>query len=431
MYLSQPDTKSRAQNQSTNFYSASLSTTMLFWKATILLLAAVCCAGSTGQLIVLKASETLDSFMKYDLTYPVSQRVKNFIGKSFKIGNFQGFAGNFSSSLLERLQRCPMVAEVTDDVVIEAMDVKEQKDAPRHLSNISNKFRELNRKRSSYFFDEDGDGELVNAYIIDLGIYVDHPQFSGRAHFGRDFTGEGSGDSNGHGTHVAGLVGSDEYGVSKAVDLYEVKALSSTGQGTLSDILGSIEFVVEHRRGSLRPGVANLSLGALKNEILNLAVNAACDTGIVIVVAAGNSDIDACEALPASAVLAITVGAIDDSTNGIALFLNWGSCVDIFAGGVAIPSVDIKKHDQPLILAGTLMAAPLITGMVANLLSAGVSPFEAKTRILDMAIRDSIPVESFRGRTSSPNLIVYNGCDPSDTNPDHWTESESESEYEE
>lgn len=388
--------------------------TMLFLKTLAIFWFTAVCVQATAQLVVLKASETLDSFMRYDTTYPVSQRAKDFIGKSFKIGNFHGFSGNFSAGVLERLLRCPMVEQVTEDIVFEALEVVEQRNAPRHLSNVSNRKKKLNRRRTSYYYDQAGDGEGVNAYIIDLGIATGHRQFEGRCRFGKDFTGEGSGDGNGHGTHVAGLVGSDTYGVSKAVELWEVKALNSAGQGTLSDILASLEFAVEHRKQSLKPGVANLSLGALRNEVLNHAVNAASETGLVVVVAAGNSDLDACEALPASARLAITVGAVDDSTNGMALFLNWGPCVDIFAGGVAIPSVDIKRRWSPLVLTGTLMASPIITGMTANLLSAGVSSFDVKNRLLAAAVRDSIPEDSFRGRSSTPNVVVYNGLDPDD-----------------
>ena len=74
----------------------------------------------------------------------------------------------------------------------------------------------------------------------------------------------------------------------KNVRIVEVKALNSKGAGSLSTILAAIDFAVNHRIESGRKGVANLSLGAYKNHILNKAIEQATNTGLVFVVAAGN-----------------------------------------------------------------------------------------------------------------------------------------------
>ena len=66
----------------------------------------------------------------------------------------------------------------------------------------------------------------MSAYVIDSGIAIGHPEFQGR---GKDFT-DGPGDNNGHGTHVAGLIGSHTYGVAKGVQIIDVKALNSKEQ---------------------------------------------------------------------------------------------------------------------------------------------------------------------------------------------------------
>lgn len=350
--------------------------------------------------------------MQYDLKFPVAQRVREFITKSFRIGNFAAFSGNFSDSILDRLKRCPMVADITPDIVFNALDLQEQKNSPLHLSRLSQSDPIGENERSSYFYDSKANGANVNVYIIDSGIKTDHPEFEKRAFLGKDFTGEGSGDTNGHGTHVAGIVGLKTYGVSKKVKLFELKTLDKSGQGSLSVILSAIEFAVNHRKKARVPGVANLSLGAVKNSVLNKVIDAACDTGLVVVVAAGNLNVDACLTLPASSSKAITVGAIDDSTFGIAEFSNWGKCVDIFTSGVAIASVDINGLHGPQYLSGTSMSSPIIAGMAANLLSNKVSPFDVKNELLELALVNVMSWRSLRGKRHTPNLIAYNGMDP-------------------
>lgn len=84
----------------------------------------------------------------------------------------------------------------------------------------------------TYSYDSSA-GTSVDAYVLDTGIYKEHPEFGGRAVAGADFTGEGLGDRNGHGTHVAGLIGSSTYGVAKNVSIIEVKILNESGGGSV------------------------------------------------------------------------------------------------------------------------------------------------------------------------------------------------------
>lgn len=382
--------------------------------------------GALNYLVILKASESIENFMKYDVTFPVAQRVKKFITKDYKIGNLVGFSGNFTKAAVERLKRCPMIAEITPDVIFNALEIVEQPDAPAHLVRLSQEASKKMTKRS-YFYDGDARGSDVNVYIIDSGLQVNHPEFESRAQHGIDLTQDGEGDTNGHGTHVAGIIGSKTYGVAKDATLIEVKTLDKTGQGSLGKILEALQFATSHRKVTMRPGVANLSLGATKNSVLNFAINSASETGLVIVVAAGNQNVDACSSLPASAELAITVGSTDDSTNGMAEFSNHGPCVDVFASGVSIASVDINDKNVPTMQSGTSMSAPIIAGLCANFLSEGMSPFEVKQHLLDLAVNGRIVPRSIKGE-GTPNLLAYNGCDPEaeKENLDSDTDSDSE-----
>lgn len=366
------------------------------------------------HLVILKPSETFDLFMKYDTTFPLSQRIKSHIHKLFHIGNFFGFAGNFTKAALERLKNCPMVAEITPDIMFRALETQEQKASPQHLVKLSQWNRRA--KRGLYFYGNKGSG--VNAYILDSGVKSSHPEFEGRVVEGADFTSLGFGDDNGHGTHVAGIIGSKTYGVAKNVNIIDVKALDRDGQGLLSVVLAAIEFAVNHRKNALVPGVVNLSLGAAKSAVINRVIDAASETGLVFVVAAGNSNTDACLTSPASAKMAITVGAVDDSTNGIAEFSNWGSCVDIFASGVSVASVNIHDLRLPQILSGTSMAAPIVAGLAAGLLGSGISAFDIKENLIDLGHKGKISNASLRGKGMTANLIAYNGMDPDEDSSD-------------
>ncbi|OBA21716.1 subtilisin-like protein [Metschnikowia bicuspidata var. bicuspidata NRRL YB-4993] len=385
-----------------------LSITFLYSCFLIATVAAI----SGNHLVLLKKSQTLEKFMKYDFTFPVAQRFKRFIHKYYKIGNLVGFSGTFSKNALERLSRCPLVAEIADDVEFEAFSLLEQDNAPAHLVKLSQENRERTANRA-YYYDEEAQGENVNVYIVDTGIQIENEEFGNRAQLGKDFTMEGGADLNGHGTHVAGIVGSATYGVAKKVDLIAVKTLDKSGHGSLSSIMAAMEFAVNHRKKSGRPGIANLSLGAMANSLLNRVIDSATQTGLVVVVAAGNQNIDACEMLPASASKAITVGAVDDTSSNIAEFSNWGSCVDIFTTGVEIASIDVANARRSLKLSGTSMAAPIVSGLVANLLSSGVRVWEVKDRLLELASTDMINEHSISEKTGLPNLVAYNGCDPS------------------
>lgn len=259
-----------------------------------------------------------------------------------------------------------------------------------------------------YIYDADQKGGGVNAYVIDTGVYVEHPQFGGRATFAADFTGSGKKDVQGHGTHVAGIIGSEQFGVAKEINIVAIKVLDDYGSGSLSSVIEGLEFAVNHMKKSGKPGVANLSLGASKNSVLNDAIKAAYNEGLVIICAAGNSNADACYDSPASSPFAISVGAIDDRNDGIAPFSNWGECVDIFASGVYVESLYNKNTHSSILMSGTSMASPSVAGIAGILLGEGVSSVQVASVIYDMSIVGAIPKGNIDAREGTPNKIVFN-----------------------
>ncbi|MGI8308923.1 S8 family peptidase [Saccharopolyspora hattusasensis] len=209
-----------------------------------------------------------------------------------------------------------------------------------------------------------GTGEGVTAYIIDTGIDPSHPDFGGRAKIGFDATGGDGTDKQGHGTHVAGTIGSDTYGIAKGVKLVGVRVLDDQGSGTTEQVISGIEWVAENHQGA---SVANMSLGGPKDPALDEAATKLVDSGVFLAVAAGNESQDAENVSPASAEGVFTTAA-SDNTDTSAEFTNFGATVEGYAPGVDIVSTVPGGGTETL--SGTSMASPHVAGVGALYLQA-------------------------------------------------------------
>lgn len=159
-------------------------------------------------------------------------------------------------------------------------------------------------------------------------------------------------------THVAGTACGAKYGVSSNCQLCSVKVLGADGTGSSTDSIAGLNHVVKQCSVSGSLCVANMSLSSNRvNGALNKAVNDAVAAGVVVVVAAGNSDVDACSISPAGAASAITVGSTT-RTDVESWFSNSGPCVDVYAPGSDIKSAWITSTTATKTISGTSMAAP-------------------------------------------------------------------------
>lgn len=136
-------------------------------------------------------------------------------------------------------------------------------------------------------------GKGVSVYVVDTGIDIQHPEFEGRAQWGHSFIDEPDTDLHGHGTHVAGTIGSKSFGVAKKVNLIAVKALGQDSRGPDSGIIAAMDWVVNHARekGVLGKAIMNLSLGGDTATALNEAAEKAVKAGMFLGVAAGNANV--------------------------------------------------------------------------------------------------------------------------------------------
>ncbi len=154
----------------------------------------------------------------------------------------------------------------------------------------------------------------------------------------------------------------------------------------------------------VKPAVANMSLGGGASATLDAAVNNAINAGVTFVVAAGNSNANACNYSPARVANAITVGSTT-STDARSSFSNYGSCVDIFAPGSSITSAWYTSDTATNTISGTSMATPHVAGAAALYKQAFPSATPA-------TIRNALVSNSTTNRltgigTGSPNRLLY------------------------
>lgn len=214
-----------------------------------------------------------------------------------------------------------------------------------------------------------GNGIGKRAWVIDTGIDFDHPDLTVDATKSRSFvSGQTSADDdNGHGTHVAGIIGAKNntvgvLGIASGATLISLKVLDKDGEGTLSSIIQALGYINNNASAG---DVVNMSLGEdITSATLNQQVQNTAARGIYIAIAAGNDNQPARNFSPANAVGTniFTVTAID-STDKFASFSNYGNdVVDYAAPGVRILST--YSNGRYAYLSGTSMAAPHMAGLL-------------------------------------------------------------------
>jgi len=265
-------------------------------------------------------------------------------------------------------------------------------------------------------------GAGAHVYVADTGIRTSHTQFAGRAINTLDMTvgkpKECKGDTtcatdrHGHGTHCAGTVGGKDYGVAPKATIHAVKVLSDRGSGTFSAVLGSLDWILA---SGPKPAVWSASLGGSgTSQSVRNGIDKAVAGDVVVVVAAGNSNRNACNFQPAFVPSAITVGS-STSTDSRSSFSNYGTCVDIFAPGSQVLSASHRSDTASATFSGTSMACPHVAGAAALVLAEKKS---AKATAVWAKLKGDANTDMIKGPGSgSPNLLLYvgdigSGCEP-------------------
>jgi PKD repeat protein len=309
-----------------------------------------------------------------------------------------GFAGSIAEAARQGLLRDSRVVRVEQDAVVQTQgdDWRSQLNATWGLDRIDQRVAPLD---GAYGYRETGAG--VTVYIVDTGIRYSHRDFNGRATLGVDVLGGEGDDCHGHGTHVAGTVAGEDYGVAKDAALKSVRVLDCAGSGSAADVIAGLEWVAANATG---PSVVNISLGGSGDiQAMNDAVRSLIAGGIPAVVAAGNSSSDACGFSPALVAEAMTVGATD-SQDRKPYWSNYGSCVDWFAPGASIVSASNQNDVSNRVMSGTSMAAPHTAGLAALYLERDptATPVQVAEAIASTSTRNAV-----QNAQSPANDLVY------------------------
>ena len=252
-----------------------------------------------------------------------------------------------------------------------------------------------------------GIGEGIKIAVVDTGIDVDHPEFSGRIDFAnsRDIAGNrGINDEDGHGTFVAGVIaankdGQDAHGVAFQSTILALRtetpnSCDDDNNCSFSDpnIAAAIDYAITQN-----VDIINLSLGGEVDgsQVGENALRRAADAGILVVVSAGNDgnaspdDPAYIAGQAASRDLIVAVGSLNIAGDDISDFSNRAG-EDAKNFFILAPGEDLITpglDDALFRVSGTSFAAPFVSGALALILDAfpNLTPAQALEIILTTA----------------------------------------------
>lgn len=209
-------------------------------------------------------------------------------------------------------------------------------------------------------------GKGIRVAILDTG-WPDHADVSPNVIAQSGFTGDSGADTEGHGTHVAGIVGAiglqgGVIGVAPECSLLCAKVIP----GSAASIIDGLNWA--HAWGA---DIVNMSFGGYNQDRddvpeIHTAIQSLYMQGVILVAAAGNEFTDNVDtvAWPARYPEVIAVAALDQTLRKAA-FSPWGPELQ---NAVAMPGLDIPStwlNQQYALLSGTSMAAPMLSGLIA------------------------------------------------------------------
>jgi hypothetical protein len=289
---------------------------------------------------------------------PIPSQVQELVNENAKIRHeyniINAVAVKVPASAIERISEKPFVESIELDYEVKLV--------------LDESIYEIEAEK---VWENELTGRGIDVAIIDTGVF-NHDSLTIIKEI--DFTGEGTEDLHGHGTHVAGIVASTDLtykGIAHGSNLFNVKVLDKNGSGYGSDVIKGIEWAVDNGAE-----IISMSFGAEIDscngeDAISKAVDKAVNKGVVVIVAAGNAG-PGSETItsPGCAKEAITIGATDG--NDIASFSSRGPTADgrikpdLVAPGIRITSTWLNNEFKSL--SGTSTATPHVSGVVALLL---------------------------------------------------------------
>lgn len=326
-----------------------------------------------GEYIIVYGSATgargltKQSLIEFNKSVLLQHSISPSLLKESFTGNPGGFTATLSQEEAVRLKQDKNIQYIEPDRII-ALNTCFTVAEPRLIT--------WNIERVGY-----GDGTGKRVWIIDTGIDFDHPDLTVNTTLSRSFIPDqpSADDENGHGTHVAGVIGGKNntfgvLGVASGASLISLRVLNKEGEGKLSYIIQALSYI---NANAAAGDVVNMSLGEDEgtSDILDAQVRNTAAKGIYFAIAAGNEKTTANKYSPSrvNGANIYTVSAID-SLDNFASFSNYGNdVVDYAVPGVRILST--YTGNRYAYMSGTSMAAPHMAGLLAlkgnNILTSG------------------------------------------------------------
>ncbi len=281
------------------------------------------------------------------------------VKKDFHLVN--AISARLPENKIEEMKKDPGIEYIVNDTIFQSADeytsswgVQYIGSQPVHNQNIN--------------------GTGVKIAVLDTGIDYNHPDLAGNYKGGYNFISNTPDpwDDNClslyrtcHGTHVSGIIAAEHngigvVGVAPNASLYAVKVLDGGGFGSASLILSGIEWAKNNNMN-----IISMSLQSIENNTAVFdAVNAAYNSGILLVAAGGNTN-GGPVMYPAAYDSVIAVTAVDQNGQR-ASFSPIDQKIEVAAPGLGISSTVQNGYG---LLSGTSMAAPHVTGVAALIFS--------------------------------------------------------------
>lgn len=201
----------------------------------------------------------------------------------------------------------------------------------------------------------------TNVYVIDSGIKKTN-DFYDNIYKNLNFIDHIEEDEIGHGSFVTSQISSKKYGVTKNVNITTIKVFSKHILSTSDHLISALKYTRDDCKKTKNNCVINLSLGLNQNDEIDYLLKEMHDENFLIIGAAGNSNRDCKYYTPSNLDFLFIVGSIN-YLNIKSSFSNYGNCVDIYTYGEMVIGVGLNGYT---INSGTSMAAPIMTGYMAN-----------------------------------------------------------------
>ncbi|KAF2149053.1 alkaline protease [Myriangium duriaei CBS 260.36] len=313
--------------------------------------------------------------------------------QKYNFSGIQAYAAHFNDTDISQLEVHDDIEAIEPDQIAGPASLVTQSEASYALDQISHR---APRFTGQYVYDNSAGFEMY-AYVVDSGIYRNHIEFEGRVSFGHNAVPKvDPEDRTGHGTHVAGIIGSRTYGVAKKCNLIAVKVLHrGETQNTLllNGIIWAATDILNKRRQPR--AVINVSITGGYSRLINKITDRAFERGITI----------AQTRSPGSADGAITVAATD-WTRERCSWSNWGININLFAPGSRIRSTTIGNVRMVEERTGTSQASAYVAGLVIYFKRQHRLPNARSTMTYIMGTATHGVIKSNK---ASANLIAYNG----------------------